>query len=275
MPEPPVAQEQLKAGDGDRPARQIVPSVLRAVRILNALAEGPGDAGLAALSRRLDLPRSSTLALCSSLVETGLLERDRAGNYRLGPHVLELSRSFLRQADLHTEFQRALAELNTLPQQTIVCAVLQERDVVYIGRRPGSFPLGVSYEVGMRLPAHCAASGLVMLSSLSEAALLERYAGLHDGRLEALTPKSITSVPALAARVAEVRRVGYALDDEETALGMLCIGVAVHDSAGRAVGAVAVSLTKGAFAKREVKAVAAEIEQLAGRISERLGAPQV
>src|SRR4051812_33074729 len=88
---------------------QTVPSVTRAVRILNALAAGPANASLASLSRRLQLPRSSALALCNTLVETGLLVRNPDGTYRLGSHVLELSRSFLGQTDLHSEFERAVA----------------------------------------------------------------------------------------------------------------------------------------------------------------------
>jgi DNA-binding IclR family transcriptional regulator len=253
---------------------QIVPSVIRAVRILNALAEGPAQASLASLSRRLELPRSSTLSLCNSLVDTGMLERDANGCYRLGPHTLELSRSFLRQADLHTEFQRALAELNVLPEQTVVCAVLSDRDVIYVGRRPGSVPLGVSYEIGMRLPAHCAASGLAILSSMADDELIERYGPLEERGLEALTSHSITSAAELLARLAEVRRRGYAIDDEETAPGMLCVGVAVHGSTNRAVGAVAVSLAKGALPRREVRGVAAEVGRLATRISVGLGAPR-
>src|SRR4051794_19503101 len=103
--------------------RQVVPSVARAVRILNALAAGPGSASLASVSRRLELPRSSTLALCNTLVEAALLVRNGDGTYRLGPQVLELSRSFLKQTDLHSEFVRVVAELNVLPEQTVVCAV--------------------------------------------------------------------------------------------------------------------------------------------------------
>jgi DNA-binding IclR family transcriptional regulator len=253
---------------------QVVPSVIRAVRILNALAAGPSQASLASLSRRLQLPRSSTLALCNSLVQTGLLARNPDGSYRMGPHVLELSRSFLHQTDLHSEFQRVVSELNVLPEQTVVCAVLRERDVVYIGRRNGTYPLGVSYEIGMRLPAHCTASGLAMLSTMSDAELSGRYADPEGDGLVTLTARSISSVPELLARVADVRRRGYAVDDEETALGMLCIGMAVRDSTNSAIGAVAVSMAKAALQEREVPSVAADVQRLAARISTGLGAPR-
>lgn len=250
---------------------QIVPSVIRATRILDTLASGPPTATLAELSRRLGYPRSSTLALCNSLVEAGLLTRGADGSYRLGPHTLELSRAFLSQADLPSEFLRAAEGF--LPEQTVVCSVLRERDVIYVGRRPGTSPLAVSYDIGLRLPAHCTASGLAMLATLEEAEFDSLYAGLE--RLEQLTSHSIATVNQLRERLATSRERGYAIDDEETAPAMLCIGAAVVNSTGEAVGAVAVSMPKGSLPNVELTAAADELTRLAGRLSAALGGPRV
>lgn len=248
---------------------QVVPSVLRASRILDALAAGPPTASLATLSRQLGYPRSSTLALCNSLVETGLLQRDADGSYRLGPHILELSRAFLGQTDLPSEFRRAVAESSFLSEQTVVCAVLRGRDVVYVGRRPGASPLAVTYDIGLRLPAHCTASGLAMLATLDGGELDQLYAGV--GELERLTDRSITSPTELRQRLAETRRRGYAVDDGETAPAMLCIGAVVRGGE-EMVGAVAVSMPKGARTSAELDADAEELRQLAERVSRGLGA---
>lgn len=264
------AASQPDKGTPRRGEGQVVPSVLRASRILDALASGPPRATLASLSIGLGIPRSSTLALCNSLVETGLLTRDADGHYRLGPHTLELSRAFLGQTDFPSEFERAVAELGVLPEQTLVCAVLRERDVVYIGRRPGTSPLGVSYEIGMRLPAHCTATGLSMLSTLPQSRIEELYAGTE---LERLTDSSIASLEELRERLALVRQDGYAVDDGETARGMVCIGVPVRDDDGETVGAVAVSMPKGARTSAQLSADAADLRRLADQISRRLGAP--
>ena len=267
MPETPDATETPAARRG-----QTVPSVIRATRILDALAAGPPAASLASLSRRLGFPRSSTLALCNSLVETGLLVRDADGSYRLGPHTLELSRAFLGQTDLNSEFLRAVTEAGFMPTQTVVCSVLRGRDVVYVARRPGSNPLAVSYDIGLRLPAHCTASGLAMLAALDDAELDALYAGVE--RLEQLTPHSISTLEELRGRLAEARRRGYAIDDEETAPAMLCLGAAVRNDAGAAVGAVAVSMPKGALSEADLAADADELRSLADQISAGLGAPR-
>lgn len=264
------ATPQPEVGTPRRGEGQVVPSVLRAGRILDALASGPPRATLASLSLGLGIPRSSTLALCNSLVETGLLARDQDGLYRLGPHTLELSRAFLGQTDFHSEFQRAVPELGVLPEQTLVCAVLRGVDVVYIGRRPGTSPLGVSYEIGMRLPAHCTATGLSILSTLPESRVEELYDGTE---LERLTDRSIASPADLRERLAAVRKRGYAVDDGETMRGMICIGAPVSGDAGETVGAVAVSMPKGARSSAQLTADAADLRRLADRISRGLGAP--
>jgi DNA-binding IclR family transcriptional regulator len=250
---------------------QLVPSVIRAGRILDALASGPPTATLASLSRRLGYPRSSTLALCNSLVEAGLLLRDGDGAYRLGPHTLELSRAFLGQTDLLSEFRRAVSETGVLAEQTLVCAVLRGRDVIYVGSRAGASPLGVTYGIGLRLPAHCTASGLAMLSALDDAEVDRLYGDL--GEFERLTPHSVSDVGELWARLVATRERGYGLDDEETALGMVCIGAAVRGDAGETVGAVAVSMPKGARAAEGLVDDADEVRRLAERISRALGAP--
>jgi IclR family transcriptional regulator, blcABC operon repressor len=267
----PVPAEIPPGGQHGNP--QVVPSVLRAIRILNALAAGPPSASLASLSKRLQLPRSSTLALCNSLLQAEMLTRDPDGAFRIGPHVLELSRSYLRQTDLHTEFERAISELGGLRAQTVVCAVLRERHVVYIARRAGTYPVSVNYEVGMRLPAHCTASGLALLAGLSDAELLDHYDGHDADSFEILTPRSIRSLPELMRRLTTVRIDGYAVDDEETALGMLCIGAGIRDDNGKTVGAVAVSIAKAALQDGEVPGLATEVRRLGDRISSGLGAP--
>lgn len=250
---------------------QVVPSVIRASRILGTLASGPPTATLASLSRRLGYPRSSTLALCNSLVEAGLLIRDSDGSYRLGPQTLELSRAYLGQTDLLSEFRRVVADTDFLQEQTLVCAVLRGRDVIYLGNRPGTSPLGVSYDVGLRLPAHCTASGLAMLSTRPDAELEELFAGVTE--LERLTPRSLSSFADLRVRLAKVRDQGYAVDDEETARGMICLGAAVHEGAGETVGAVAVSMPKGARASTELARDGEGVVRLAEQISRALGAP--
>lgn len=89
------------------------------------------------------------------------------------------------------------------------------REVVYIDTRHGRRPVAVHYEIGLRLPAHCTASGKALLAALPAERVGELYA---DGVFDALTPRSIGSRDELAAELDQVRSRGFAVDDEQTAL---------------------------------------------------------
>jgi DNA-binding IclR family transcriptional regulator len=247
---------------------QQAPAVARAVKILNLLAAEGSGLPLAALSRRLELPRSSTLVLCNSLAQSRLLVREPTGRYRLGPHVLVLGRSYLAQTDMLTEFQRACSELHSLPDHTLLLGVLDGKDVIYVGRRPGLIPVAVPYEVGIRLPANCTASGKTLLSALAADEVREL---LGDAPLPRLTPYSITEVDRLIEDLERARRVGYTTDEDETALGMLCVAAAVRDASARVVGAVAGSMVKTEIDASNLPRYGAEIQRLAARISAGLG----
>lgn len=250
--------------------RQSVPSVTRAVALLNALAAGASPARLADLSRTLGIPRSSTLALCNTLVESGLLTRSAEGSYSLGPHVLELSRAYLADTDIHRSFEQIVGQEGALEEHTLVLSVLEHTDVVYVGRRHGRRAVSVPYELGMRLPANCTASGKALLSELSDEEVRNRFA---DG-LQALTSHSIVDIEELLRDLARWRSAGFALDEQETALGMTCVGAVVYDSSRRAVAAIAMSAVTAALGEGTLEQTAAEVKRIAGQVSADLGAPR-
>jgi DNA-binding IclR family transcriptional regulator len=198
------------------------------------------------------------------------MTRDSDGSYRLGPGVVALARAYLTQTDLHTEFDRLTRGEPVLPEETLLLSVRDGSDVVYIGRRIGSRPVAVSYELGLRLPAHCTASGKALLAALPADEARRLYP--LNTRLPPLTPQSITDVSALMRELAETRARGYAIDNEELATGMMCVGVAVPDRTGQAVGAVAVGMVKAAMTDSTLPKAVAEMQRLADSISLGLGA---
>ncbi|MFC7585997.1 substrate-binding domain-containing protein [Nonomuraea antimicrobica] len=72
-----------------------VPAVGRAVAVLADLA-AHGPAPLAALSRRVGIPKSTLLGICQALVEERLLQQDEHGRYTLGLALAELASAQMR-----------------------------------------------------------------------------------------------------------------------------------------------------------------------------------
>jgi DNA-binding IclR family transcriptional regulator len=254
------------------PDAGLVPAVERAARLLDTLSEAPHAQSLAELARTLALPRSSVHGLLHTLSVLGLAMRNARGQYSLGPKPLQWAQAFQRQSRVVEAFNDAAQAFDALREETIMLAVLDGADVLYLACRPGTRALGVTFRVGGRFPACSTSSGKAMLATLP---IEDVRARLGSGPLPRLTRHSVASRAALERQLEAVRRAGHALDDEETAEGMHCFGAPVfragHDEA---VAAVAVSLIKASStAAREAEVVAA-ITALALDVSRRLGMAQ-
>ena len=247
--------------------KAVVPSVLKAARLLDLIATSREALPLGELATRLELPKSSTLGLCTSLTVTGLLRRFDDGSYHLGTHILDLADAYLSRTDLAKEFAQALDVLGAFEEEGAVLAVRDGTDVVYVACRNGSLPVGITYRIGMRLPVSCTATGKALISSLADTEIKQLYRGK---RLPRLTDKSCRSVGALIEEVHNVRQQGYAMDNEETRDGMCCIGVPIGPAGGPAIAAVAVSILKGSGTMRKREQTVSIMKKLAGMLFHRL-----
>jgi IclR family transcriptional regulator, blcABC operon repressor len=245
-----------------------VPSVLKAARLLDELASSREALTLGELAVRLDLPKSSTLGLCTSLTVSGLLRRFDDGSYHLGSHLVDLAHAYLSRTDLTREFEQALDTLKVFDEEGAVLAVRDGSDVVYVACRNGHLPVGVTYRIGMRLPVSCTATGKALISTLDDQEIRQLYRGR---RLPRLTGKSCRSLAALLDDIHGVRAQGYATDNEETRDGMCCIGVPIADPAGGpALAAVAVSMLKGTGTPRKREQVVGTLQDLARMLAHPL-----
>ena len=118
------------------------------------------------LARELDLPKSSIHGLCKTLTELGVLARVGPNQFAIGPHVLSWANAFQNQSSLAAEFQRLAAEdESSLKGEALNLSVLNGNAVMYVACRNGSNPLGLSFRIGMSLPAVFTATGKAMLST--------------------------------------------------------------------------------------------------------------
>jgi len=252
------------------PPPGLVPAVERAVRLLDHLAGLRRPQPLADLSKSLDLPKSSLHGLLHTLVALGLATRSERGDYALGAKPVQWANAFSQQSGVVDAFDAVAGQLPALREETIMLAVLDGAEVLYLACRPGTRALGVNFRVGGRFPASCTSSGKALLATLPPERVREL---LGERALPRLTRHSLGSVTALLRQLAQFRAQGYAMDVEETAEGMHCFGAPVF-AAGRseAVAAVAVSLIKASTSARRRDEVVAAIRALAAEVSQRLGA---
>jgi len=254
-------------GERERGPRTLVPAVKRALALLERLAREREPMSLARLASDLELPKSSVHGLCSTLVSFGYLRRQSDGAFQIGPRVMGLAEAFIAGTNVAQEFN-ALWQATPAPEETIVLSVLDGAEVVYVGARNGARPLGLAFNVGIRLPAHRAASGLAMLAC-RDAESVRRL--LPSNTLPLLTGRGPSNQAELLRELAATRRRGYSIDDEYIREGVYCYGAPVFDAAGQAVAGVGVCVHKGRLGPDRGGRARSVVLDAAQGLSQRLG----
>ena len=261
----------VSSADLDLEARgsSLAPAVTRAAAILDALAESPAvPTPLSDLARRLGLPKSSVANICAALVEANFVRRAGAG-FLLGRRLAELGGAYLGTVDQVQEFYDLADRLPVASEETTQMALLDGVEVTYVARHDGRQPIRLASEIGRRLPASCTALGKAALASLEPADLAERLRGVET--LPVLTPNSHRRVADLLDDLDEIRRRGYAVDNEETAEGIICLGVAIPQRRpGDGLYALSVTLLKARADPARREALVADLQRLARQLSNPL-----
>jgi DNA-binding IclR family transcriptional regulator len=255
--------------EDDVDAGSLVPAVTRAGAILQMLAETAGvPAGPSELARRLGLPKSSIANICGALADAGLVRRVGTG-FALGRRLAELGGAYLASVDQVQEFYEASRQLDAASEETVQLAVLDGIEMTYLARHDGRQPVRLTSGIGRRLPASCTATGKAALASLDDAELARRFAGVAS--LPRMSERSHRTVDALMDDLREVRRRGYAIDDEETMEGVVCLGVTIRGrQPGEGPYAASVTLLKVRATEERVPALLADLRWLAEQLDDPL-----
>ena len=256
----------MSNGEGGRDAG-VIQSVDRAVAILDVLASEGWKAG-AEVARELGVHRSTALRLLATLERHGLVERDqRTAKYRLGGRLVQLASVVRGEADLRTAARPVCEALARSVGETVTLDVLAGDEILPIEQATGSTSVVSVSWLGTRSPAHCTASGKVILA-LGPEAVRARYLARP---LERRAPNTIVNRAELEAQLNVARATGYARTDEELEVGLSAIAAPVRAPGGEVVGALDVSGPAHRFGQVESVAIATRCMEAADELSRRLG----
>lgn len=209
-------------------------SLARGLRVIESF-EGRSEGQSAAdISRATHLSRAAVRRCLITLQMLGYVE-SAGRSYRLRTRVLKLGFSYLSSNTLPAIVQPTLERITELVHESCSLSVLDDEEIVYIGRSTAKRVMSVGLSVGSRLPAYCTSMGRVLLAALPES---ELTAYLDRIELKVLTPKTITDKRLLGEIIRRVRTDGFAVTDEELELGLRSIAVPVKNHQHRVVAAM-------------------------------------
>jgi IclR family acetate operon transcriptional repressor len=231
---------RLSKGESQaRPAGGGVQSLIRALSILDALAESDEGLTLTALARSVALPPSSAHRLLTTLQRQRFVRFEPAAmSWSIGVQAFVVGNAFARSRDvvaLAIPYMRRLMEktgetvnLYVVNGGEAICmAQIQSPQMIRAISRPGG-------GVGM----HRSAAGKAILAHMSQDEVAEL---VTKHGLSRSTRNTIVSLKKLKAELARTRARGFAVDDEEFALGLRCIAAPILDERSSAQAAVSVA----------------------------------
>ena len=140
---------------------------------------------------------------------------------------------------------------------------------MYIARISPKQVVNINLQIGSRLPVHCTSMGKALLINLSSDELLDL---LGPGPYEAFTPHTLTTFDDLIADLATTKQRGYALNDEEFAIGLCSIAASIRGADEQIVAAINVSVPSARITREELEGhLAAMAVETAQSISTAIG----
>jgi DNA-binding IclR family transcriptional regulator len=244
-------------------------AVARALDILDLFSEQVTEQGIGEIALAAGLHKSTAAGLVYTLEARGYLAQNPANRkYRLGARLVERAAVFLNQIEVRRLAQPHLRALLLEVDESLNLAIRDGAEVVYIERVSSSKTLGMRAGIGRRAPCYSTALGKALLAALPEAEVRHL---LPPAPFPAFTPGTHTGAEGLLADLAETRRRGFALDDEENEPGGRCVAAAVRDHSGQAVAALSISAPTQRFPREQITHYGQKVAAAARAISAEMG----
>lgn len=204
----------------------LIPNLDRACTVMEFLAERGCSCSISDIARILSLPKNSVFRILYTLQKRGFV-RLIGNEYQLSSKLLSLGYSIVSDSTVVEKAQPILRRLRDLTRETVGFAVLTaDNHGVVLEQFPSPEPVKITISIGHRFPLHTAAPGKAMVAFLPVA---EREKIIESLNYQRFTKNTITTPEAYRAELAEVRTLGYALDNQEEAEHILCCGSPVFD----------------------------------------------
>jgi IclR family pca regulon transcriptional regulator len=243
----PASEIEALTGDPN-----FMSSLARGLAVIRAFSQQRRELTIAQLSHRTDIPRAAVRRCLYTLAKLGYVGTEDGRTYALRPRILALGHAYLSSTPLATAVQPLLDQISDALHESSSMAVLEGDEILYIARSSTTTRLmSIDLGLGSRLPAYCTSMGRVLLADLAPVQL-DQY--LSRVKLTRLTNRTVSTAAELKRVLAEVRRDGYAIVDQELEIGLRSIAVPVKDAAARCVAAINVGTQSARVSVAEMQA---------------------
>lgn len=242
-------------------------TLLKGLTVLEALAGSSRPRGVTELAGQLGLVKSNVHRVLKTLEHAGYVNRGRdTATYTPSLKLWQLGSQVHSRYDLVASAHPYLVALAGASRETVHLSVLDDRDVVYVAKIDSPEPVRAYTHLGGRAPAHCVATGKVLLAFLPEPEILVQAAVLP-----AYTPRTITDPAALLQALSLIRAKGFGVNFGEWRVAVRGAAAPVRNAQGSVVAAVGISGPSERLTQKRIGALVPHVIEAAGHISRVLG----
>jgi DNA-binding IclR family transcriptional regulator len=245
-----------------------VPAVVKALDILDYLGKN-GESSFTEIHTVLSIPKSSAFQILTTLKSYGYVRH--AGNsskYSLGFRLYDLGTQAVSRLDIREEATPLLYDLMTKTGQMSILGIQDGREGVYLAKAEGNQTIRIHSWEGMRFPLHSTALGKVLLAWKGEEKL---DSFLQKAELIRYTDKTIAQAEVLKKHLKQVRKQGWALDDQEDEQNIRCLGAPVLNINGEVVAAVSICGLASEMNGERLKKFPELVKEAARQLSFKIG----
>lgn len=209
--------------------------------VLQAVADTAEPMTVAELARRCGYPRPTVYRLVAALLaERFLAEHPHTGRLSLGPRLIQLASRSWGRSEIRLAAVEALKQLRDLTGETVHLAVPNGQHMVYIEKLESPSAVQMASRIGTNVSLHSTAVGKAWLALLDASACEAALQSLPQPFTQH-TANTVRDLAALRRQLEQVRKRGWAVDDEENEAGIYCFGAPILGRNGEPVAAISVS----------------------------------
>jgi DNA-binding IclR family transcriptional regulator len=246
-----------------------VPNLDRALRIMEFLSENSSGATKAEIARQLKYPNNSVFRIICTLENSGYVIRNEDSNeYSLSRKMLSLGYKALVEKNLVELAVDILRMMRDETRETALLGALLDGEGVVLEQELSPEPIKFMVSPGTRFMLHTAAPGKAMLAWLDERECERQISHIDFVRFNSRT---ICTPDAYRKELENVRQKGYALDIEEEAEGVICIGAPVFDYRGMVKAAIWITGPKFRLSDDRIQKTGETVKKYGQLLSKRMG----
>jgi len=201
------------------------PIVKKALRILKAVANTNQGMRISDISSQLDISKSTVHGITVALEEQGALKRDSiTKRYVIGLTLIELGKMANAKIDLIKIARPHMEELMEQCQETVFLGLRNENKIIIVDSVESKKDFKITSPIGTSMPLLAGSAGKVFLAQMKPE---EAKNLLFSNTLTQFTSRTLTSPEAYFNRLEQIRKNGYATDEEEYISGVCAIAAPI------------------------------------------------